>query len=198
MRTRVVAIVGSYQKGGTTDNAVEAVLQGAREKGAKTHTIYLTDQHIQFCTNCRECAQTPGPARGKCPQKDDMESILTEIEAADAVVLGSPVNYGNVTAIFRQFMERLTGFSYWPWGRGLATLRKPKPSRKAVLVTSSSMPEFLISWLTDAPSALRTTAKQLGARPVGTVFVGQSGSQPRCQLSDGDRERARLTGMKLI
>jgi NAD(P)H-dependent FMN reductase len=198
MSTRVVAIVGSYQKGGTTDSAVEAVLKGAREKGAKTNTIYLTNQHIQFCTNCRDCAQTPGPVRGKCPQRDDMESILTEIEAADAVVLGSPVNYGNVTAIFRQFMERLTGFSYWPWGRGLPILRNPRPTRKAVLVTASSMPEFLIPWLTDAPSALRTTAKQLGASPVGSLLIGQSGSQPRSQLSDGDRARARLIGLRLV
>jgi hypothetical protein len=60
------------------------------------------------------------------------------------------------------------------------------------------MPEFLIPWLTNAPTALRTAAKQLGAHSVGSVFVGQSGSQPRCQLSDGDRERARLIGMKLI
>ena len=36
MITKVVAIVGSYRKGGTIDQAVEAVLEGARAKGAVT------------------------------------------------------------------------------------------------------------------------------------------------------------------
>ena len=66
MSSKVVAIVGSYRKGGAIDTAVEAVLEGAREKGAQTHTIYLTDQHIEFCTNCRKCTQPPGEERVKC------------------------------------------------------------------------------------------------------------------------------------
>jgi hypothetical protein len=87
MSSKVVAIIGSYRKGGTIDTAVEAVLEGAREKGAQTHTIYLTDQHLEFCTNCRQCTQTPGEERVKCAQQDDLESILKEIEAADAMCL---------------------------------------------------------------------------------------------------------------
>jgi len=41
MSTKVVAIVGSYRKGGMTDAAIEAILSGAREKGAETHAVYL-------------------------------------------------------------------------------------------------------------------------------------------------------------
>ena len=32
-------------------------------------------------------------------------------------MLASPVNFYNVTAIFRRFLERLLGFTYWPWGK---------------------------------------------------------------------------------
>ena len=38
MGRKVVAIVGSYRKGGTVDTAVQAILEGARENGAETHT----------------------------------------------------------------------------------------------------------------------------------------------------------------
>ena len=120
MSKKVVAIVGSYRKSGIIDRAVEAVLEGARKKGAETHTIYLTEQHIEFCTNCRQCAEKPGAERGKCLQHDDLESILTEIEGADAVVLGSPVNFYNLTALYRRFLERLTAM---PTGRGDKTSR---------------------------------------------------------------------------
>lgn len=66
MARKVVAIVGSYRKGGTVDTAVDAVLAGAREHGAETKKIYLIDQHIEYCRNCRSCTQDPGETRGKC------------------------------------------------------------------------------------------------------------------------------------
>jgi multimeric flavodoxin WrbA len=197
MSSRVVAIVGSYRKGGTTDSAVEAILAGAREKGAETHTIYLTDQHIEFCTNCRQCMQTPGLERGKCPQEDDLEPMLAEIEAADAIVLGSPVNIGNVTAIFRRFMERLVGYDYWPWGQHEPSARKKLATRKAVLVATSAMPGFLIPIATGTCRALRATAKLLGAKPVGRLWIGLSAQEPDQSLSAKNRERARRIGWRL-
>lgn len=69
MGAKIVAIVGSYRKDGVIDTAVEAVLAGAREKGANTHTIYLTEHHIEFCRNCRTCVQTPGQERGSVPSR---------------------------------------------------------------------------------------------------------------------------------
>jgi NAD(P)H-dependent FMN reductase len=123
MARKVVAIVGGYRKGGTVDAAVEAILQAARDKGADTQTIYLADQHLEFCTNCRKCTQNPGIQRGICGKADDVQPILRALDAADAIVLGSPVNYWNATALFRQFSgapDRLhllavgTGFSRSP------------------------------------------------------------------------------------
>ena len=197
MGKKVLAIVGSYRKGGTTDSAVEAVLEGAREKGAETHTIYLTCQHLEFCTNCRECTQTPGPERGKCAQQDDLEPILREIEAADALVLGSSVNYYNVTALFRRFVERLLGFTYWPWGQNAPSVRSKLQPRKAVLVASAGMPGFLIPLATGAAKALRLTARMLGARTVGSLWIGLAAGEPHHALSARNRERARRMGWKL-
>jgi multimeric flavodoxin WrbA len=197
MGKKVLAIVGSYRKGGTTDSAVEAVLEGAREKGAETHTIYLTCQHLEFCTNCRECTQTPGPERGKCAQQDDLEPILREIEAADSLVLGSSVNYYNVTALFRRFQERLLGFTYWPWGQNAPSPRSKLQPRKAVLVASAGMPGFLIPLATGAAKALRVTAKMLGARTVGSLWIGLAAGEPHPALSKRNRERARRMGWKL-
>ena len=165
MAQKVVAIVGSYRKGGAIDSAVQAILAGAQEHGAHTHTLYLTDQHLLFCTNCRRCTQAPGLQRGCCVQQDDLQSILAEIDAADALVLGAPVNYWNATAIFRQFTERLIGATYWPWGQGAPRLRNKHLTRKAVLVSSSAMPGCCIPLLTGAARILRIAAKSLGARP---------------------------------
>jgi NAD(P)H-dependent FMN reductase len=194
---KVVAIVGSYRKGGTIDSAVLAILGAARENGAETRILYLTDQHLEFCNNCRRCTQAPGLHRGSCVQQDDLESILTEIEAADALVLGSPVNYWNATAIFRQFTERLIGATYWPWGQGAPRLRNKRLTRKAVLVASSAMPGFCIPLLTGAARALRVTAKMLGIKTVSTLWIGLTGKQPTQPLSPRTLARARRIGLTL-
>jgi len=197
MSARVVAIVGSYRSGGATDRAVEAVLEGARVLGASTQIFRLTERHIEFCRNCRTCTQQPGTERGRCEQQDDLQPILKEIEAADAVVLASPVNYYNATALFRRFLERLLGFAYWPWGQNGPTLRSKLQPRKAVLVASAGMPGFLIPLATGAPRALRLAARMLGARPVGKLWVGLTAGQARPRLSARTVERARHMGMKL-
>ena len=197
MPQKVVAIVGSYRKGGATDSAVQAILAGAREKGAQTHTLYLTDQHLEFCTNCRRCTQEPGSKRGLCVQQDDLESMLTEIDAADVLVLGSPVNCWNVTALFRRFMERLVGYAYWPWGQAAPKMRSKRLTRKAVLVSSSAMPGFFIPILTGAARALRISAKMLGIKPVATLWIGLQGKEPNQPLSPRTLARARRIGLTL-
>ena len=197
MRARVVAVVGSYRNGGVTDRAVDAVLEGARILGAQTRTFYLAEQHIEFCRNCRECTQGPGVERGPCKQNDNLETILKEIEAADAVVLASPVNYYNVTALFRRFLERLLGYTYWPWGQNGPSLRNKRQPRKAVLVAAAGMPGFLIPLATGAARALGLAARMVGARPVGKLWVGLAAGEARPTLSAGTVERARRLGARL-
>jgi NAD(P)H-dependent FMN reductase len=197
MGRKIVAIVGSYRRGGTVDTAVQAILEGAREKGAETHTIYLKEKHLEFCENCRRCTQAPGLQRGQCVQEDDLQSILDEVEAADAIVLGSPVNYWNVTAMFRRFMERLLGATYWPWGQGAPVPRETRFTRKAVLVSSCAMPGFCIPLMTGAARALRVTAKMLGAKTVAKLWIGLVAQKPHQALSARTLKHARRIGLKL-
>ena len=198
MGKKVVAVLGTYIKGGTLDVTVEAILEGARSRHATTSTIYLTDKHIGFCTNCRQCTQEPGPERGRCRQDDDLDAILTEIEAADAVVLASPVNCGNATAIFRCFMERLIGCAYWPWGQPAPKARSHVRTLKAALVATSAMPGFLIPVATGTRTALRTAAKILGAKPVASLWIGLSAGEPDHTPPPRVLARARRIGMKLV
>jgi putative NADPH-quinone reductase len=194
---RVVAIVGSYRKGGTAERAVEAILQAARSAGAITQMIRLIDCPIEFCTNCRQCTQNPGEIRVPCVQHDGLEQILSAVEAADAIVLSSPVNYFNVTAIFRRFQERLLGYTYWPWGRNGPDLRSLRQPRKAVLIATAGMPGFLIPLATGAARALRVTARVLGARTVARLWIGLAAGEPHHALSPRTLARAAKIGLRL-
>jgi len=48
---KVIAIVGSYRKGGVIDTTIDEILSSAKEEGAETDKIYLIDKHIEFCTS---------------------------------------------------------------------------------------------------------------------------------------------------
>jgi len=169
---RIIGIVGSYRKHGTIDTAVTAILDAAQAAGAETHKIYLQDQHIEFCTNCRACLQQPGAQRGECVWQDDMAALLDQLEAADAFVFGAPVNYGNVNALTQRFVERCVVYGYWPWGQKVPTPRQPQLTKKAVLVSSSAAPGLLARWLTSVFKTLKQLAAMLSAKPIGTLWVG--------------------------
>jgi multimeric flavodoxin WrbA len=198
MTSKVIAIVGSYRKGGVVEHAVEAVLEGARQKGAQTQLIRLTEKHIAFCTNCRQCCQTPGPVRGQCTQQDDLAPLLAEIDSADALLLASSINYGNVTAIFRCFLERLIGCAYWPWGQATPKARSAWRPRRAVFVAASGMPGFLIPLLTGTGHAMKTMARMLGAKPVGNLWIGLAAMEQNHALGARTLKRAQRLGMRLV
>jgi len=200
MSIKVVGIVGSYRKGKTIDSAVSAVLEGARAKGAETKKIYLLDKHIEFCKNCRICAQQKVEARrGRCVQDDDMEGILAEIDSAEAVVLGSPVNFYNVTAIMKRFIERLLPYAYWPWGKAAPMPRIAKADKKAVTVTSSACPAFIgrIAFR-GTLGLLKAAAKCVGAKVTKSLYFGPVAGREDSQLSEKALLKARKAGEELV
>lgn len=201
MAFKVIGIVGSYRKGKSIDNAVTAVLEGAKSEGAEIQKIFLPDKHIEFCTNCRSCVQekTEGK-RGKCIHNDDMNDILNIIDESDAIVLGSPVNFSNVTAIMKRFIERLIPYAYWPWGKALApVLRDKRKDKKAIIVTSSACPAIIGRFL--MPSALGTLKKAatcLGARVIKSLYLGPVAAKNDSQLSDKYLLKSHKAGEKLV
>ena len=168
MAKKVVAIVGSYRKGGTVDTAVDAVLDGARERGAETNKIYLIDQHIEYCRNCRACTQAQGERARAVRDRGRYGSDSRRDESADAVVLGSPVNFYNVTAVFRTFLERLVGCVYWPWGQRAPKPRSKQLPRKAVLIASIGGAGLSVAARDGSPRGAALAANCLGARPVAS------------------------------
>jgi multimeric flavodoxin WrbA len=200
MAKKIVAIVGTYRKGRVIDTAVAEVLRGARDGGAMTEEIYLIDKHIEFCTNCRSCTQEANVGRrGKCVQKDDMEGILKSVDEAGGLVLASPTNFYNATAIMRRFMERLVGYAYWPWNaKSGPKMRVRKADKKAVTITSTACPAFIAKILMPgARKALKLTAATLGAKVQTSLFYGLVAKTSDATLGEKDRDAAYRAGQRL-
>jgi putative NADPH-quinone reductase len=194
---KIVAVIGSYRKGGIIDSAVDEILAVAAEQGASVSKIYLLDKHIEFCSNCRSCTQDQGDRRGYCAIKDEMAAVLDELESADGIVLGSPVNFFTVTALTKRFVERLVCYAWWPWGARAPRMRTTERPRKAVLLLSCAMPAIMARIFCGAPRVLKSAAAALGARTVGLLIIGQVAQQEHQALPARARNNARRLGYKL-
>ena len=194
-RPHVVALMGSYRDGGAIDEAIAVILEGAREEGARTDVIRLKDMDVEFCTNCRVCTHTPGLARGTCLIHDDQDQILRSLDGADAIVLGAPVNFGDVNALTRRLLERMVGYAYWPEGAKAPALRDEATNKPAVLVSASAAPAIMTRTLMKPIRTLKQMAKLLHARPTGTLVLGFAGAGRG--LTKRQIKRARRLGWRL-
>ena len=200
MSKKVLAIMGSYRKDGINDQTVDAILGEARDKGAETKKIYLTDVSIDFCRNCRTCAKDdPAKSRGACVMTDDMEKLLKEIDAADALILASPINMSTVTAVMKRFLERLIVYSYWPWGQQGPRMRSSRKTKTAAIVTSSASPALIGRILMpNALQVLKSAAGLVGAKVVGTIYFGMVNMEEKQRLNPRHLAIAHAVAEKLV
>ncbi|SMB92286.1 Multimeric flavodoxin WrbA [Thermanaeromonas toyohensis ToBE] len=99
---KILAINGSHRKGRNTARMLEAVLEEARSLGAETELLELSDYNIKPCRACNHCLRAI-----ECSiQDDDIKLITDKMLIADAIVLGSPVYFFNVTGLMKNFMDR--------------------------------------------------------------------------------------------
>ena len=63
---------------------------------------------------------------------------------------------GSVTALYKNFMERLAVYGYWPWGEHAPKYRKANARKKpAVLVSSCAAPGFAGPWAYSTQAQLK-------------------------------------------
>jgi multimeric flavodoxin WrbA len=87
-----------------TELILQKFLEGARQAGAATETLYLRQYHIKQCLGCFGCWLRN---KGKCEQKDDMTGELFErFLEADLVVLATPLYNFNMSSRLKAFIER--------------------------------------------------------------------------------------------
>ena len=108
MIKKVIGFNGSYRKGWNTDLIVQKCLEGAKSAGADVKLYQVSDlKHIKPCESCLICKKIDRKFEGKCVIKDDLTPILKEIKNADAIVVGSPIYWGFMSAAIHPVLERM-------------------------------------------------------------------------------------------
>ena len=105
---RVLLLNGSPRANGNTALALREMEKAFAQNGVQTETVLLGNQAIRGCTACGACAKL-----GRCVFDDAVNELAPKLEAADGLVVASPVYYASANATLVAFLDRLfysTGF----------------------------------------------------------------------------------------
>ncbi len=134
---KVIAINGSPRKNWNTDTLLKKALDGAASAGAETEMVYLYDLKFRGCVSCLACKLQKEPRPNRCVLRDDLTAVLDRVHEADAVILGSPIYFSEITGEARSFLERFL-FQYLNYD----DYSKPlSPKKRIGLVFTMNIPE---------------------------------------------------------
>lgn len=106
---KVLLLNGSPHPRGCTATALEEMISVFEAQGIETELIQVGKQDIRGCIGCGTCGK-----KGKCVFDDLVNEVAPKFEAADGLVVGSPVYYASPNGTILSFMDRLfysTSFS---------------------------------------------------------------------------------------
>ena len=91
---KVLILSGSPRKDGNSDLLCSEFMRGAQESGNEVQKIFVRSKKIVPCNACYYCRDHGG----KCALNDDMSEILDAMQAADVIVMASPVYFYSINA----------------------------------------------------------------------------------------------------
>jgi multimeric flavodoxin WrbA len=101
---KVVAINGSARKDGNTALLIGHVFEELNAAGIETELIQLAGKPVKGCIACYRCFENKDR---QCAVKDDaVNECLARMDEADAIILGSPTYFADMTAQLKALCDR--------------------------------------------------------------------------------------------
>ena len=100
---------GSPRADGCTATALGEMIRVFTDEGIETELIQIGNKDIRGCLSCGFCFKN-----GKCAVDDFVNEFAPKFQAADGLVVGSPVYYASPNGTILAFLDRLfysTSFS---------------------------------------------------------------------------------------
>lgn len=101
---KIIGVNGSVNQAGNTFYMLDKILKVCEAEGAQTELINaaqaVSDAKTPFCVCCST------PCSRVCYEGTLLEEAYRKIEEADAVIFGSPVYFGSMTAQLKAFFDK--------------------------------------------------------------------------------------------
>ncbi|HAS88181.1 MAG TPA: flavodoxin family protein [Desulfovibrio sp.] len=100
----VLAINGSPRKGGNTEEMINKALEPLKTSGWETEVYQLGGKKIRGCIACMKCWENKD---SKCAvDNDKLNEVYEKMVRADAIIIGSPTYFTDVTAEIKALIDR--------------------------------------------------------------------------------------------
>jgi multimeric flavodoxin WrbA len=103
---RILVLQASPNEDGLTATMAKEAMEGAQAAGAETELVHLKKMKLEACLACDD-------GWGKCRREslciieDDLEAVRLKMSDADGLVLSTPVYFGEVAEVVKNFFDRL-------------------------------------------------------------------------------------------
>lgn len=147
---------------------------------------------MAFCSACMQCRD-----KGHCVlPEDDAHRVGREIAAADALVIGTPTHWGNMSAPLKLLLDRNVPLFMDESPSGIPKpQQRGKPAALAIACTTPWPLNFLLPESRGAARAVSEVLHYGGYRIVGKVV--RPGSKNASEIPDRLGWRARRLGSRL-
>ena len=99
---KVLLLNGSPKAKANTALALQEIAAVFAQGGIEAEIIQVGHQAVRGCIACGSCGKN-----GKCVFDDAVNEVAAKFEAADGIVIGSPVYYAGANATLMAFLQRL-------------------------------------------------------------------------------------------
>ena len=99
---KVLIINGSPRMNGNTTIAVNEMVKVFEAEGVDAEVVQIGNKDVRGCIACGSCAE-----KGKCVFDDVVNELAPKFEAADGLVLATPVYYASANATLIACLDRL-------------------------------------------------------------------------------------------
>ena len=99
---KVLLLNGSPRVSGVNGTALQEMVQVFEENGIETEIVHVGNQAVRGCMACGYCYKN-----GKCIYDDVVNALAAKFEAADGLVVASPVYYASANATLVAVLDRL-------------------------------------------------------------------------------------------
>lgn len=99
---KVLLINGSPHKHGSTYTALEETARGLTEHGVDAEIVHIGASDIPGCEGCFACRKL-----GRCFKNDLVNDLADQLQAADGMIIGSPVYFASPNASLLALLDRL-------------------------------------------------------------------------------------------
>ena len=102
MNMKVLMINGSPRENGNTAIALDEMKNVFEAEGVETEIVQVGNKNVRGCVACGRCAKLR-----KCVFDDIVNELAPDFEAADGLVIASPVYYASANATLIAVLDRL-------------------------------------------------------------------------------------------